>query len=269
MQKFDLSQLFGYYMRRLWVIILIAVLGAAAGWTYSTFMVQPKYESTSTVILDQSKRSTDTTPINNYMTLLKSRKVLEPIIVENALDVDYSTLMQDITVVNEKSTEIITISVVASDPEMAQTINTELINSFNLESLGLAETDKESGDNKEEENVEDGSIIKVIDLASFNDTAINIETTKSMMLAGGGAAVATMAIMLFVYDYRQSRRQTRMQYLARRRSPVVGKITTTQATGEMTEQPGGNKIALIDQEARDILDVLENIDGITPKPKFR
>lgn len=263
MQKFDLGQLFRFYMRRFWIIILVALVGAAAGWVYSGFIVKPEYKSTSTVILDQSKQKTDATLINNYMALLKSRKVLEPIMQKNSLSIDYSTLMQDITIVNEKSTEIITISVVANDPGVAQTINLDLIDNFNLKSLGLAEN------REDEKDAADGMIIKVIDLASYDESPINIKTEQNVLLAAGGSVAMAIGLLTFIYDYRQSQHHKRARSVARRRSAVVGSITMTQSNNDMAEPMNNNKIALIDREARDILDVLENLDGVTPESRYQ
>jgi capsular polysaccharide biosynthesis protein len=234
--------------------------GGGIGWFYSNNVVKPQYRSESTVILDQHQNTSDATLINNYISLLKSRKVLEPIIERNGLDVGYSQLHQNISIVNEKSTEIINIAVAAKSPDVAQRVNSDLIASFNLQSLGLSE-----------DTGEKSRIITVIDDASYSDAAVNVKTMQNMLVVAAGMGVISVVVLFIVYDYRASRMQ-RMgaRFVSRRARNVVGMITlpprieTPAATvgDRRAQETESVKIDLIKREATDMLDVLQNIGGV-------
>lgn len=267
MQELNLGKLVRYYLKYFWVILAALLLGAGVGLFYSQNIVKPEYKSDSTVILNQHSGASDPTLINNYTTLLKSRKVLEPIIEETASNVTYKELHENISIVNEKSTEIITISVTASTPELAQSINSRLIESFNIESLGLAVSGAE-----ETEEVQ--QIVTVIDEASYSPTATNVKTTQSVVILAAGSAIIAIIVLFVVYDFKQSRITSRITpiYANRRNSKVVGAITVEESpkiiaeeiskTQQKAREEQNSRIKMIKREATDILDVLENIGGV-------
>lgn len=264
MQELNLGKLVRYYLRYIWVVIVALLLGAGVGLFYSKNIVKPEYKSDSTVILNQHSGTSDSTLINNYTTLLKSRKVLEPIIQKTASGMGYSELYKNISIVNEKSTEIITISVTAASPELAQDINSSLIESFNIESLGLSPDSAESVD----------KIITVIDEASFSAGAINDKTTQNIIILAGGGAVVAMVVLFVVYDHKHNRAAYRAapMFANRRNSKMVGAITVDESpkiiakeiskTEQKAREEQNSRIKMIKREATDILDVLENIGGV-------
>ncbi|MDR3298231.1 MAG: hypothetical protein LBT19_02610 [Candidatus Nomurabacteria bacterium] len=255
MQEISLDKLMRHYLKYLWVVITATLLGAGGGALYSYSMVKPQFHSDSTVILNQHKNNPDSMLINNYVTLLKSRKVLEPIIEKNALTMNYAELYQNISIVNEKSTEIITISVMASNPELAQTINSSLVESFNLESLGLDTGVAEDGASNQ--------IITVIDEASFSPDTTNVKTTQNVAVMALGTSVAAIIVLFIAFEYQSNRAKNAPAQFARRRSNIIGAVVapdteTPQATvGEIDDRVG-----VIKREATDILDVLQNIGGV-------
>ena len=264
MQELNLGKLIRYYFKNIWVVIGALLLGAGVGLFYSKNIVKPEYRSDSTVILNQHSGATDSTLINNYTTLLKSRKVLEPIIEKTGSNLSYSELHKNISIVNEKSTEIITISVTAPSPELAQNVNSSLIESFNIESLGLSVGTTESAE----------KIITVIDEASFSPNAINLKTSQNVAVMAGSGAVVAIVIMFIVFDVRNNRavRRATPMFVNRRSSKMVGAITVDESpkiiakeiskTEQKAREEQNSRIKMIKREATDILDVLENIGGV-------
>lgn len=268
MQEFSFSKLARHYLKYAWVVILAALIGAGAGLFYSNNILKPEFRSDSTVILNQHANNQDATLINNYTTLLRSRKVLQPIIENNALSMDYDGLYNNIEIVNEKSTEIITISVTASSPEDARIINSSLIQSFNLESLGLSDTSSESAQKADAAK----QIITIIDEASLNTAPTNVKTMQTVILLMGGSTILAMVVLFVIYDYRNSRVQRVAPMYANRRSKMVGAVIVESApqitvaeiskNEQKVREEQKNRIKLIKREATDILDVLQNIGGV-------
>lgn len=263
MQDLSLGKLIRYYLKNSWIIVAALLLGAGVGLFYSKNIVKPLYKSDSTVILNQHSNTNDSTLINNYTTLLKSRKVLEPIIAETGSGISYSELYGNISIVNEKSTETITISVTAPNPELAQDVNSRLIESFNIESLGLSQ------DNTATAN----QIITVIDEASFNPGAINNKTTQNVVILAGGGAIVAIVVLFVAFDVRSYRAtRTAATFVNRRSSRLVGAITVEEKpaiiaaeiskTEQKVKEEQNSRIKIIKREAIDILDVLENIGGV-------
>ena len=126
-EEIDLGEILLVLLQKLWLIILIGVIGAAAGLAISTFLITPLYTSTTSVyILSRQNESTVTysdTQLanqlsNDYEELVTSRYVLESVISQLHLEDDYEGLKGRVSVVNANDTRIIKISV--TDPSPAE-----------------------------------------------------------------------------------------------------------------------------------------------------
>ena len=96
--------------------------------------VTPTYTSTSTMLV-LTKETTlasladlqlGSQLTKDYTVLINSRPVLEQVIENLSLDIDYKSLRESITIDNPVDTRILTLSVVQSDPEMAKAVVDEL-----------------------------------------------------------------------------------------------------------------------------------------------
>lgn len=247
MYELNFVQLVKYYIQKTWILILSAILGAMAAYFYTVSLITPLYESESTVILN---KSTDdgANLTNNYITLLKSRKVIEPIISARNLDIAYTDLISNISIENQKSTEIINITVTANDPELAQNINSDLLASFNLKALGL-------------DAKKDSSLVTVIDSANISNEAININVAKNVFISSGVAIVIAIIALFIIFDTKQSR-EARNAQQNRQRSRLVGSLVVSPAlsSGAITSEiVTPDRLQSIRQEANDNLDLIETL----------
>lgn len=128
--EIDLMELFRALRHRLWMILLTAVLFGGAAGAFSKFVLTPQYTSTAMVYI-LSKETTLTSLADlqigsqltkDYMIVATSRPVLEGIIDELGLNLDYEGLKEKIEIANPADTRILSITVQDPDPHMAKTL---------------------------------------------------------------------------------------------------------------------------------------------------
>jgi capsular polysaccharide biosynthesis protein len=128
--EIDLVDLFYVIRARLWVIILSGVLFATVAGLVSSFLITPMYTSTSQMyILSKSTSITSLADIQlgsqltqDYMIMVKSRTVVNQVIKDLNLDMDYDALSGIVTVTNPTQTRILNISCNYPNAEMAKRI---------------------------------------------------------------------------------------------------------------------------------------------------
>ena len=134
--EIDLVELFYAIISR-WAVILLATVGLATlAYCYGRFMVTPVYSSNSALyVLSKSTSITSMADIqvganltNDYMVVIKGRPVLEQVIENLGLDMNYDRLKNKVSVKNETNTRILTISVSDPDIKMAKVIADEIAN---------------------------------------------------------------------------------------------------------------------------------------------
>lgn len=134
--EIDLIEVF-YALLSRWAIILLSTVGLATlAYCYGRFAVTPVYSSNSALyVLSKSTSITSMADIqvganltNDYMVVIKGRPVLEQVIENLGLEMNYDTLNNKVSVKNETNTRILTISVRDRDIKMAKVIADEIAN---------------------------------------------------------------------------------------------------------------------------------------------
>ena len=132
--EIDVLELLMYYLRRWYIFVLAAVGTLVAGMAICIFLITPKYESTTKIIILNQQNSGSLTYSDmqlasqltkDYEELIGSRDVLEQVIrpvIPAALMDGYETLLNRITIQNVTDTRIIKITVEDPSPAAAQTI---------------------------------------------------------------------------------------------------------------------------------------------------
>lgn len=130
----DLGKLFFAMKKKIWLILLVGLLGACGAAGYTKFFVNPTYTSTSSMLV-LTKETTLTSLADlqlgsqltkDYTVLITSRPVLEEVIENLQLEMNYKNLRESITIENPTDTRILNLSVVQQDPKMAKAIVDEL-----------------------------------------------------------------------------------------------------------------------------------------------
>lgn len=131
--EIDLKELFFVLKQKILVILLTTVVFAGIIGGITKFLITPKYSSTAQLyVVSKSGLSqlSDLTMGNqltqDYMVIVESRPVLEKVISNLKLDLDYKELKEKISIENPADTRIMQISVSDEDPEKAKEMTQEL-----------------------------------------------------------------------------------------------------------------------------------------------
>ncbi len=142
MEEIDLKELLDYFKSKLiWIIIsLIFVIGV--GNVYTILTRVPMYKSNTTIVLvsENNSESYNTSDlqlnknlVGTYSEIIKSRKVIEPVIENLGLNYTYGKLKGRVSVDSVTNTEIIRITVSDDDPKTATRIANEIASVFTTE----------------------------------------------------------------------------------------------------------------------------------------
>ena len=132
--EIDLLELFGVVRARWFSILMTGIILAAVAGIGTLFLVTPKYQSTSKLyIVGQTSALTSLSDLQagsqltqDYMVLIQSRPVLETVIDNLRLDMEYESLKEMVALNNQSDTRILDITVTADDPYMAKEIVDEV-----------------------------------------------------------------------------------------------------------------------------------------------
>ena len=135
--EIDLLELVLALLRKWWLILLVAVIVGAGTCCYAMFMIEPTYESTTSVyvISRQNEESTTysdmqlgTQLMKDVSVLTKSRTVAERVIENLGLNMKEKDLQKLLDVSSASDTRILYLTVTHTDPAMAQQIANEVRN---------------------------------------------------------------------------------------------------------------------------------------------
>jgi len=140
-EEIDLKELFNYYKTKLVFIAIILILVIGIGNAYTVLTRTPMYKSeTSIVLVSENKENYNTTElqlnknlVGTYTEIIKSRKVLEPVIKNLKLKTSYNQLKNRVTVTSVQNTEIIRVTVADAKAKEATKIANEIAKVFSTE----------------------------------------------------------------------------------------------------------------------------------------
>lgn len=148
--EIDFGELFHALWNKIWIIIAVTVLFAAIAGNITYFLIEPTYTATSriyllprdTEALSQTELQIGTQMTNDASKLAKSKSVVEPVIKNLKLHVDYEDFSSTFSVENPTDTRLIDISVRNPDPQMAADISNALADSLCEQVATIMQTDK-------------------------------------------------------------------------------------------------------------------------------
>ncbi|MEG2348492.1 MAG: Wzz/FepE/Etk N-terminal domain-containing protein [Clostridia bacterium] len=202
MEELDIKELLYILMKNIGVIIVVAILSAALGLLYTSFMVTPMYKSSTSLVLSKSGNTTINTTTNptgaitqndlilnqklvsTYGEIIKSRAVVSEVISRLGLNIKQEELMKNIAVSPKKDTELLEITVSYKNAKTAVEIADTLAEVF-------------KGKVKEVYNIEN---VSVIDKANLNDDPYNVSMVKtSALFAIVGVVLVCMILFIKMY----------------------------------------------------------------------
>ena len=148
MEELDLKELLSVFLKNKFIVLLIVIFTTILGNIYSFYLVTPKYEASTTLILGRinnstSKTTTTTTDqitqseisinsnlVSTYSELIKSRTLIQQVIDNLKLNLSETSVRNSITVSRISDTELIEITVKNEDGELASKIANEIAKVF-------------------------------------------------------------------------------------------------------------------------------------------
>ncbi len=131
--EIDLVELFFEFVRHIWAILIVTIVGALVAGLITFFALTPMYTSTAQLyimsnssVVDLSSLQMSTSLTADYEEMIKTRPVVEQVIENLDLDTTYDELLSHISISNETDTRILKITVEYEDATMAKDIANEL-----------------------------------------------------------------------------------------------------------------------------------------------
>lgn len=142
-EELDLKELIMLFWNKKVKILLIVAIFMAIGVIYTVGFVTPVYTSSTTLLLAKSEGTSDKTStitttditlnsklVSTYSTLVQSKSVLRQVISNLGINLNEEDLKKNVTVTQEKDTEIIRISVINENAETAEKLANETAKVF-------------------------------------------------------------------------------------------------------------------------------------------
>ncbi len=185
MEELDLKELLSVFLKNKLIILLIVIVTTILGSIYSFYLVTPKYEASTTLILGRINNSTSETKtsttdqitqseisinsnlVSTYSELIKSRTLIQKVIDNLKLNLTESSVRNSISVSRISDTELIEITVKNADGELASKIANEIAKVFS----------------SKVEEVYNISNVYIIDKAIASNTPYNINHVKDIVIA--------------------------------------------------------------------------------------
>jgi len=187
MQEINLYRLMAFYVRNWLLIASLTLAGLLAGLAYNTFIQTPLYKSDATLLFINPSSSTstqDTTTINNYVQLFKSRRVLEPVMNDQHIGMTFDEFVSSVDASSEKGTEVIKLSVSTKDPEVSRNFLREAVVSFKQQAVNLYGKDT----------------LSVVDNASNAQPPYNVHKPQQLVIATTAGFIVSLLVLFFIYD---------------------------------------------------------------------
>jgi len=217
MEDVDIRELLDVIKSKLLFIIILTNVIIICGTAYLKFIKVPEFKSSTTIVLasnsgETSSITTSDVTINKnlvstYSQIAKSRRVLDPVINSLGLNLSYEELAKKITVSEVGDTEIIQISVVDTDANIAMQITNEMAKSFT----------------EEVSDIYNMKNIKVLDVATTSDKPYNIDYIKQFVISFAIGLGLSLLIVFMIYFF-DNTLKTPEQVETKIGLPILGRI---------------------------------------------
>ena len=190
MEEIDILDFLGYYLSRIFIVLIIIILMLLAGNVYFNYFKKPLYKSDTTVILvsegetNQADLLLNKNLVSTYSNIIKSKRVLNAVIKKLKLKTTYTKLSEMISVSSINDTEIIKISVISKNNEKAAKIANAIVPVFS----------------EEVERIYGIENVSILDEATASEVPYNMNFTNNYILLGIiGLLIGSMIVFTMYY----------------------------------------------------------------------
>lgn len=216
----SLREYFLILQKRLWVIILITIVAVVASGIVSFFVLEPEYQTFTTLMvgkpkdyqnydqkLEYNELLLNQKLVNTYGQIVKSRVVADEVIKNLNLDLTFKGFTNKVNVNLVKDTEIIKIEVTDTDPQLAAQIANETAQVFMKSVTEIMKIEN----------------IQVIDEAQVPESPIKPRPKLNMAIAGVLGLMVSIFIV-FLLEYLDNTIKTPEDVQRYLELPVIGTI---------------------------------------------
>ena len=153
-ETISLRELMETLKKRMQLILMITLTAVIVSGGVSFFLLTPVYQSSTQLLVNQSKSEqpaynigeiqTNLQLINTYNVIMKSPAILEKVAADLKLDLTAAQLNNKITVASEKDSQVINLSVQDTDPKKAAAIANKTADVFQDEIVKIMNVDNVS-----------------------------------------------------------------------------------------------------------------------------
>ncbi len=226
MEEIDVKEIVDVFIKKIYIVILVTVIGALLGLFYSKVIVTPKYRSTTSFVLSKAVDETTTQVgaitqnditlnqklVSTYSEIIKSKTIAKQVIENLGLEMSEEEFISNVSVTAKDDTELLLITVTNTDPVLSADIANSLVEVFR-------------GKISEVYKIEN---LSVIDVAEPAESPYNIGTMKNMALFGAvGFILSCGIIFLIVYFDNTVKKQEEIEKLLQ--IPVIASIPIYEA----------------------------------------
>ncbi|MCV9884497.1 YveK family protein [Metabacillus halosaccharovorans] len=231
-ETISLKELFRTLKKRLSLIIIITAIATATSGIVSYFLLTPIYQSSTQILVNQSKDEqqvynagevqTNLQLINTYNVIIKSPAILDKVIEKEKLDMTAGTLNGQVTVASEQNSQVVNITVQNEDPNKAADIANSIATTFQEEISNIM-------------NVDNVSILTQAQVGE-NTSPVKPQPVLNMAIALVVGAMIGVGIA-FLLEYLDNTIKTEQDIENQLGLPVLGAITTINMEDDIKEQP--------------------------------
>lgn len=216
MEEIDISEVLLYVKSKVALIIGITLLIVILGNLYAMFLRVPVYKSSSTIVIasndtNSANMQADITVnqklVGTYKEIVTSRSVVEQVIKDLDLKYSYEELSSNILVEAVQNTEVLKISVLDKNAELAPKITSMLSEVFKEEVMEIY-------------NLKN---VKVLDSASTPTGADNVNFVKDEIIYFGLGMIASFMLVFIMFYFDKNIRSVE-QVESRLGLPILGTI---------------------------------------------
>lgn len=230
-ETISLKELFRTLKKRLSLIIIITAIATATSGIVSYFLLTPIYQSSTQILVNQTKSEeqlynynevqTNLQLINTYNVVIKSPAILDKVIEKEKLDMTTVELNESVTVESEQNSQVVNIIVQNEDPKKAADIANSIATTFQEEIPKIM-------------NVDNVSILTNAQIGE-NPSPIKPQPVLNMAIALVVGLMAGVGLA-FLLEYLDNTIKTEQDIENQLGLPVLGAITTINMDDEMKNQ---------------------------------
>ena len=193
MEEFNISEFIKYYFSQIVIVIIFIIFGLLGCWYYTDNIQVAEYKSQTSLVLTsgtdkitQNDITVNKNLVSTYREIIKSRRILSPVIENLQLDLTTEELSKKIAVTSTNDTEIIVITVTNTDSIKARDIANEIAKVFQKDIANIIPIDN----------------ISLVDEAVEASEPYNVNVLKQYIIGVGAGFLigSTIITIMFYFD---------------------------------------------------------------------